>query len=100
MLKNNNNCSNIYTVDEICSLYCINKDNLFRYLRQINILHSDRYLDVCGKKRKNLNYNLPKKDYNHMFKIKRQKGKNGFVNYKLMLTEQGKTFVRDVKSFL
>lgn len=100
MSDNSNRCSRYYTVTDICQLYSIDKNNLLKYLRQQNILYGNRYINVCGKKKKNIKYNLPKKEYSNLFMIKKQKGKNGFINYKLTFTEMGKSFVGQVISTL
>ena len=98
MVNINNSCSSYYTIQDICQSYAIDKNKLLEYLRQKDILHSQRYVIIANQKRKNNNYNLPKQGYDNLFKIKKQRGKNGFINYKLLFTEQGKSFVGQVIS--
>lgn len=96
MLNNGIDCS--YSVEDICKIYSLDKNKLLKYLRENNIIHSQRKIEINGTIKNNRNYNLPKKEYNHLFNLVKQKGKNGFINYKLNFTGKGKSFIEQAVS--
>lgn len=85
--------NNIYSVLDICNIYSLSKKKLLNYLKQEKFLYDNKYIIINGIRKINKNYNMPKEEYNHLFKKIKQKGKNGYLNYKLGFTEKGKDFV-------
>ena len=82
-----------YTLEEVCDLYSLNKLDLLKFMRNKKILHSERFIFVQERKKKNIYYNLPTNDYIHLFKIKMQRGKNGVINRKILFSDKGLDFI-------
>ena len=90
----------IYSILDVCNFYSLPKEKILKYLRQERILYDNRYIVINGVKKTNRNYNMPKKEYNHLFKKVEQRGKNGYKNYKLGFTEKGKIFIGQALSMI
>ena len=43
-----------YTLEEVCDLYSLNKLDLLKFMRNNKILHSERFIFVQERKKKNI----------------------------------------------